>query len=326
MAIQDISKETLLLLYRNLLTARLVDNKLFEMFSAGNSGMIFLHRGTGEEAIPIGVCANLRKDDFFLVTITRGRPFLFAKGMSFVDVFASECMRDVAKIGGRSTFFDLEFGILGRSGSLGEDFAIYVGAALAAKLKKTNQVAVCTLGDGAASRGPAHESMILAAAWHLPIVFLIQNNQYGNTTSVRKNRLIENLSDVAKAYGFPGVTVDGNDIIEVYEVSKKYIDRARSGGGPSLIEAKTYRLGGHQVGDPQRYRPKGEVEEWWQKDPLPRYTKRLMDMGLITPEYTGKLEKEIKAELDEAAKTALAAPFMTYEDYVAGPGIVIDGL
>jgi len=324
--IKDIPKETLLQLYRNLLTARLIDAKLYEIYSAGDSGMIFLHRGTGEEAIPVAVCANLRKEDYFLVTITRGRPYLFAKGLSLVDVIASECCRDVTKIGGHNTYFDLEFGILGRSGSLGEDFAIYVGAALAAKVKKTGQVAVCTIGDGAASRGPAHESMILAAAWHLPIVFLIQNNQYGNATSIRKSRLIENLSDTAKAYGFPGITVDGNDIIEVYEVFKEYIERARSGGGPGLIEAKTYRLGGHMLGDTQRYRPKGEVEEWWKKDPLPRYTKKLMDLCILTQEYVDELEASIKTEINEAAETALAVPFPSYDDYIKGPGIVIDGL
>ena len=159
-------------------------------------------------------------------------------------------------------------------------------------------------------------TMSLLHQGHLPIVFLIQNNQYGNATPIGNSRLIENLSDSAKAYGFPGVTVDGNDIIEVYEVSKEFINRARSDGGPSLIEAKTYRLEGHSVADNQRYRPKGEVEEWWKRDPLPRYQKQLLEMGVITDEDVKKIDAEAKAEATQAGKDALEVPFITYEDQV----------
>ena len=325
--IENIPKEKLLELFQNLLTARRMDEKLYEVYSAGGSGMPWMHRGIGEEAVVVGVCANLRQDDYFLVTITRGRPFLFTKGFSFVDCIAGESFRDLKKIGGHNTYFAPELGNLGRSGTLGEDTAIYTGAALSAQIRGTDQVSVCTVGDGAASRGPVHESMVVAAAWDLPIIFLLQNNQYGEGTSARREVYkIQDLADRAKAYGFPGVSVDGNDILEVYEVSKEYIDRARKGGGPSLIVAETYRLSGHFEGDTQTYRPKGEIDDWWKRDPIPRYTKRLMDMGILTQEYIDELDNKIKTELDEAAKVAASLPGWNYDDYISGPGTVIDVL
>jgi pyruvate dehydrogenase E1 component alpha subunit len=201
---------------------------------------------------------------------------------------------------------------------LGEDVCIYVGAALSAQLRKTDQVAVCAFGDGAASKGPVHEGMVMAAAWNLPIVFLIQNNQYGEGTAASKIYRMKDIADRAKAYGFPGETVDGNDVISMYQVARKYIDRARSGGGPGLIVAETYRLRGHFEGDPQFYRPKGEAEEWWKKNPLARYQKKLMEMGILTEADVSKLEKEIRAEVDKAGKEALALPFVSYEDYIKG--------
>ena len=326
MAIEDIPQEKLLELHRNLLAGRRMEEKLYDIFMAGNSGMPWLHRGIGEEAVIIGVCANLRKDDYYLVSITRGRPCLFAKGYSFVDCIAGESFRDVKKIGGHNTYFAPEFGNLGRSGTLGEDTAIYTGAALSSQIRGTDQVTVCTVGDGAASRGPVHESMVVAAAWNLPIVYLLQNNQYGEGTSTREVYKIDDLADRAKAYGFPGISVDGNDVIEVYEVSKEYIDRARSGGGPGLIVAETYRLSGHSEGDTQAYRPEGEIEAWWKKDPLPRYTNRLMEMGILTQDYVDELGDELEAEINEAAEVATSLPDWNYDDYLSGPGAVIDVL
>jgi pyruvate dehydrogenase E1 component alpha subunit len=324
----EIPKEKLLEMYRNLLTARRLDEKLYELYRAGMGGISGFHRGTGEEAIPLAICASLRKDDYLLLR-TRCIPFLFAKGLSLRDVIACEFERDVPKAGGHSTYayIDPDFGILGRSHTLGEDIPIYTGAALSAKIRKTDQVSVITIGDGGASRGPVHEAMVVTAAWNLPIVFVIQNNQYAFGTSSRRDVYkIKDISDRAKGYGFPGQTVDGNDVIAVYEAVKEYVDRARSGGGPGLIAAETYRLRAHNEGDPQLYRPKGEAEEWWKKDPLPRYQKRLMDMGLLTGKDVSSLEAEIRAGLEEATEAALAIPRVSYDDYIKGPGVVIDVL
>jgi len=158
--------------------------------------------------------------------------------------------------------------------------------------------------------------MAVAAAWKLPIVFMIQNNQYGMGTAKSKSTPVADLSLRAAGYGFPGASVDGNDITAVYEVVTEYVDRARNGGGPGLIVAETYRLYGHQVGDTQIYRPKGESEEWWKKDPLPRYQKKLMDMGILTGEMVDKIDADARAEIEEASKLAMAAPFISYEDHI----------
>jgi len=307
-----IAKEKLLEMYRNMIIARRVEDKLNEFLTLpGRAGMPWLHRRVGEEAVPIAVCANLRKDDYYHPNFGQVS-CNFAKGLSLVDLFASECSR--ARHTG-SIAFDLNYGLLAWTGSLGEDVGFYTGAAITAMLRKTGQISFFICGDGAASRGPIHENMVFATSWNLPIVFAIQNNQYGMGTSAKKIYKIKDLSERAKAYGFPGETVDGNDVIACYEVVKKHVDRTRNGGGPSLIVFETYRLRGHYEGDPQIYRPKGEVEEWWKKDPIPRYQKKLMEMGILTEDDVSRIDKEVMAEVEEAAKAGLEVPFRTIEDY-----------
>lgn len=312
-----IPKEKLLEMYRNLVRARFLTEKLYEVFTTEGSMMQGLHRGLGEEAIPVAVIANLSKGDYYKPSGVRMHPYLFCReGFTMRDAIASECGRDLPKVGGHSTYVSPELGVIGKSGVLGEDGPMYLGAALSSMIRKSGQVTVYTCGDGTANRAPVHECMVVAAAWGLPIVFMIENNQYGMGTSVKKSYKIKDLSDRAKAYGFPGQSVDGNDVIAIYEVVKEYVERARSGGGPGLIVAETYRLDAHNIGDRQLYRPKGEAEEWWKKDPLPRYQKRLMEMGILSEEDIKKTDAEAKAEADKAGKDALEVPFISYEDYV----------
>ncbi|MDD4875799.1 MAG: thiamine pyrophosphate-dependent dehydrogenase E1 component subunit alpha [Dehalococcoidales bacterium] len=312
-----VPNEKLLEMYRNVLTARRVGEKLYELFSSGKSGIPWLHRGIGEEAIPIAVLANLRKDDYVKLTF-RMDYCLFAKGIEIRDCIASEAYKDSSQFGGpRSRFFWPEKGMLGHTGAGGEDPPIYLGAAVSIKYKKTDQVVVCVMGDGFGNRGPMHESMVMAASWKLPIVFMIHNNQYGMNISARRDGwMVNDLADRGKGYGLPGESVDGNDVIATYEVVKKYVDLARNGGGPSFIVGETYRLGGHTVGDTQPYRPKGEAEEWWKLDPLPRYQKTLMDMGILTKEMDDRFEAEIKAEVDKAGEDAIALPFASLENHL----------
>ena len=313
----EIPKEKLLEMYRNLVRARALSEELYEVLTVEGSNMQGLHRGDGEEAIPVAVIANLKKGDYYKPSGVRMHPYLFCKdGFTMKDAIASECGRDLSKVGGHSTYITPEFGVIGKSGVLGEDGPMYLGPALAAMVKKTDQVSVYTCGDGTGNRAPVHEAMVMAAAWNMPMIFMIENNQYGMGTSVKKSYRITDLSDRAKGYGFPGQSVDGNDVIALYEVVKEYVDRARSGGGPGLIVAETYRVEGHMVGDTQLYRPKGESEEWWKRDPLPRYQKQLMEMGLITDEDIKKTDAEAKAEADQAGKDALEVPFISYEDYI----------
>ncbi|MDD4875767.1 MAG: thiamine pyrophosphate-dependent dehydrogenase E1 component subunit alpha [Dehalococcoidales bacterium] len=313
----EIPKEKLLEMYRNLVRARILSEKLYEVFTTEGSMMQGLHRGLGEEAIPVAVCANLKKGDYYKPSGVRMHPYLFLReGFTMRDSIASECGRDLEKVGGHQTYVSPELGIIGKSGVLGEDAPMYVGAALSAMVRKSDQITIYTCGDGTANRAPLHESMVVAAAWKLPIIFMIENNQYGMGTSVKKSYAIEDLSDRAKAYGFPGQSVDGNDVMALYEVIKEYTERTRSGGGPGLIVAETYRVEGHMVSDTQLYRPKGESAEWWKKEPLARYQKSLMDMGIITDKDVTEAEKEARAEADKAGEDALAIPFLEYEDYI----------
>jgi len=313
----EIPKEKLLEMYRNLVRARFFGEKLYEVATTKGSMMQGLHRGVGEEAIPVAVCANLEKGDYYKPSGVRMHPYLFCReGFTMMDAIASECGRDLSKVGGHQPYISPELGLIGKSGVLGEDGPMYLGAALSSMIRKSGQVTIYTCGDGAANRAPVHECMVVAAAWKLPIIFMIENNQYGEGTSVKESYAIDDLSDRAKAYGFPGQSVDGNDVVALYEVIKEYVDRARSGGGPGLIVAETYRLHGHHIGDTQTYRPKGEAEEWWMKDPLPRYQKMLMEMGLLPDEYIQNTDAEAGAEAAKAAEDALAVPFISYEDHI----------
>ncbi|MFH1382210.1 MAG: thiamine pyrophosphate-dependent dehydrogenase E1 component subunit alpha [Chloroflexota bacterium] len=318
-ATTNIPKKTLLELYRNLLTARRLADKMHDLAAIEKEGMFSVHPGRGEEAISLAIMANLRKDDYLLIR-TRVMLTLFAKGLSFRDIIACEMYRDVPKAGGHGTYYYIhpEYGNLGRSHTLGEDIPIYLGAALSAQMRHTDQVSIIMVGDGAASRGPVHEAMVVASAWGLPAVFVLQNNQYAMGTSSRREtyKNLKDFSDRGRGYGIPSYAVDGNDILAMYDLVKKCIAKARRGGGPSFIAAETYRLGPHMEGDPQVYRPKGEIEKWWKKDPLPRYQKQLMKMGILTTKDVNKLEAEIKAELDAAAKAAMKIPRIKYEDYV----------
>jgi acetoin:2,6-dichlorophenolindophenol oxidoreductase subunit alpha len=313
--IKDIPKEILLKMYKDMLTFRRLDEAYLEWSETGVLGKDEPHRGAGEEAVVVGISANLRKDDYFKLT-TRMRPCLTAKGLSMRDVIGTKAFKDLRGVGGCCTYYDRENGLVPYSGTLGEDVMVATGAALAAQLTKTDQVAVAIYGDGTGSRGSIHESMTFAAAWKLPIIFVVENNQYAMGTAVGKNYAIKDLSDRAKGYGFPGRSVDGNDVAAVYELAKEYIDRARKGEGPAMIAAETYRVYGHYEGDKQKYRPAGEAEEWIKLDPIPRYTKQLMEAGVLTQGDIAKFESEIKAEIDDAIKAVLALPEWKVEDYL----------
>ncbi|MBT6119033.1 MAG: thiamine pyrophosphate-dependent dehydrogenase E1 component subunit alpha [Rhodospirillaceae bacterium] len=307
-----IPKEKLLEMYRNLLTARRLDERLYAIYSEGKlpgRSRAGFTRSVGEEAIPIAVCANLRKDDYFKPNYRTLRCLFAKEGFTLTDV-----------ISGRFNSTP-ERGFLNWSLNLGEDIPIYTGAALSATLRKTDQVSVCAYGDGAASRGPIHEAMVVAAAWNLPVIFILQNNQYMGGTVYTKTYVVKDLSDRAKGYGFPGQTVDGNDVIATYELVKEYVDRARSGGGPGLIVANTYRLSPYfdrSPGQPslENYRTEAEIEEHWKDEPLARYQKKLLEMGILTETDVGKFEEEIKKEIEEAAEAALALPKISYETYI----------
>jgi pyruvate dehydrogenase E1 component alpha subunit len=263
--------------------------------------------------IPIAFLNNLTSSDCFAPNFRTGFCMFAKPGVRLVDIVA----RSMGKIMPGEKPYNPEFGMLGGSATLGEASVRYVGAAVAATIKKTTDIAVFIQGDGASNRAPTHEAMAVASAWHLPIIFVIQNNRYGMGTSVAKSYGIEDLSVRGLGYGFFSERVDGNDMIAMYLCARKHVDRCRAGGGPSLIAADTWRLRPHYEGDPQVYRPKGEVEEWWKKEPLALYQKQLIDLGLLTDASIEQIETEVKAEIKAVFETVDKMPVRNeYDNFV----------
>ena len=197
---------------------------------------------------------------------------------------------------------------------MGGGIPVAGGAALSAQMRGTDQVVICFLGDGASNRGTFHEGVNLAACWNLPVVYVVENNLYAEKTRISDTSRVPNLADRASSYGIPDVTVDGNDVMAVYEAVGEAVARARKGEGPTLVECKTYRWHGHYEGDPQTYKPKEEIEEWKKKDPIPAFRKRLVEMGVLTEQEAEKIDWEVNDEIERAVKFAEESPFPTPEE------------
>jgi len=303
------SKDFLLNLYKTMVKIRNFELMAEKLFLEGEL-LGFIHLYIGEEAIATGVMANLRKDDFITST-HRGHGHMIAKGADVNRMMAELYGRTTGYCkgkGGSMHIADFSIGVLGANGVVGGGLPIAVGAGLGIKMKKADQVVVAFFGDGASNTGAFHESLNFASIYRLPLIFIVENNHYASTASIKETTAIENISDRAVSYGIPGVTIDGNDIIVVYEIAKEMIKRAREGGGPSLIEAKTYRIKGHFVGDPELYRDKKEVEEFWLKEPIKKFEKKLFELKMLNEVEKKKIWENNQKEIKEAAKFAKESP------------------
>jgi pyruvate dehydrogenase E1 component alpha subunit len=209
---------------------------------------------------------------------------------------------------------DVDLGILGANGIVGGGFPIAVGAGFTAKYKGTDHVVACFFGDGASNQGTFHEALNMASIWKLPVVFINENNFYGISLSQRRSMNVPDVAARAAAYNIPGVVVDGNDVLAVYEAVQEAVKRARAGEGPTLIECKTYRHRGHFEGDPTVYRPEEEVQEWKKKDPIPRFEEKLAQMGIMTEEQMKQVRGEITEMIEEAVKFAEESPWPSPEE------------
>lgn len=209
---------------------------------------------------------------------------------------------------------DFSIGMLGATAVVGAGIPIAVGAGLSAKLRKTDQVTACFFGDGASNQGTFHEGINMASVWKLPVVFVCENNLYAMGTRQSIVMAIENIADRAVAYGIPGVVVDGNDVLAVYEAAEKAVERARKGDGPTLVECKTYRQKGHSRVDPARYRRKEEVAEWLAKDPVKRLREKLLDENVLSEREIRQVENDVSAEVEEAVKFAVESPLPAPEE------------
>lgn len=209
---------------------------------------------------------------------------------------------------------DFSIGMLGATAVVGAGLPIAAGAGLSIKLRKTDQVVACFFGDGASNQGTFHESINMASIWDLPVLFICENNLYAMGTHQSRVMAIENIADRAVAYGIPGVVVDGNDVLAVYEAAHEAVDRARKGAGPTLIECKTYRHKGHSRFDPATYRPKEEVEEWMKRDPIMQFRAKLIEMKTLTEGEINKIEQDVTAMVEDAVKFATESPYPAPEE------------
>lgn len=310
-----IDKEKMILMFRTMVRIRRFEERVAREFADGNiPGSVHLY--IGEEAVATGAIAHLKKEDYIMST-HRGHGHIIAKGgetdKMMAEMFAKKTGYCLGK-GGSMHIADLDIGILGAAGIVGSGIPIATGAALSAQMRGTDQVTICFFGDGASNTGRFHEGINMASVWHLPIVFICENNLWAVSIPTSTSLNIPNVADRAVGYGIPGVVVDGMDVVAVYEAAGEAVNRARKGQGPTLIEAKTYRFRGHFEGDSGTYRPKEEIDRWMQKDPISNYKAKLLEMKVLTEKQAEDIDKEALAEMEGAMKFANDSPFPELEE------------
>ena len=301
--------DQLLEMYAAMLRVRLFEERARELYAGGRIPG-FIHLSVGQEAVAVGVCAALRRDDYLLST-HRGHGHLIAKGGSLRALMAelygkaTGCCKGK---GGSMHIADASVGYLGANGVLAAGCVLAPGVGLSIQMRKTDQVVVAIFGDGAANRGPFHEGVNLAALWRAPAVFVCENNRWASTTAQAVSTAGGSIAQRAAGYGIPGVTVDGNEVLAVFEAVGEAVARARRGEGPSLVEAQTIRWLGHYEGDPQLYRGKDEVAEGRGRDPVGRLRQVLEERNLLDAAHAARIEAAVKGEIDDAVAFAEASP------------------
>jgi len=311
-----LGKTELLHAYRTMRTIRVFEERIHVEIATGEIPG-FVHLYAGEEAIAAGVCLHLKDDDYISST-HRGHGHAIAKGCDVKGMMAELYGRQTGLCrgkGGSMHIADLDKGMIGANGIVGGGPPLVCGAGLSAKVRKTRQVAVAFLGDGASNQGTFLESLNLAAIWKLPCIFVVENNGYGEATPSAYHQAVEDVASRADGFGMPGVVVDGHDFFAVHESAGEAIARARGGGGPSLIECKVARYYGHFEGDSQTYRAPNEVENVRAtRDCLDRFTKHVTDAGLIRPDELAAVDSAVGALIDEAVAHAKAGPWPGEKD------------
>ncbi|MDR3296156.1 MAG: thiamine pyrophosphate-dependent dehydrogenase E1 component subunit alpha [Clostridiales Family XIII bacterium] len=307
-------KKQLLGFYEVMYRTRRFEEEVFEFYKKGlMPGLAHLY--LGEEAVAAGVCAALAEDDY-IGSSHRGHGHLVARGAR-VDRMMAEILGKKDGYskgkGGSMHIMALDKGILGANGIVGGEIPIATGAAYSAKYRGTKQVAVSFFGDAASNEGTFHESVNMAAAWNLPVIYVIENNLYGISVDIRDVTNTENLADRAIGYGIPGIVVDGMDVLAVYEAAQTAVRRARSGNGPTLLECKTYRWQGHHVGDPGEYRSRkneNEKTEWMDRCPVKNFRRRLLsESGKLTEGEVAAAEAAVETETQNAVRFAVDSSY-----------------
>jgi TPP-dependent pyruvate/acetoin dehydrogenase alpha subunit len=312
-------------LYRTMVTIRAFEQRAGRLFAAGELPG-FLHLSIGQEAVAAGVCSALRRSDV-VTTTHRGHGHCLAKGADPFRMFAEMYGRREGYGKGRSGSMhvaDPETGVLGANAIVCAGLPIALGAAVTSQTTGADDVAVAFIGDGAVAAGPFHESLNIAALWSLPLVIVCENNGYAEMTPTSTHLAVQRVSDLAAAYGIPGVLVDGNDALAVREATVAALARARASQGPTLLECATHRVNGHFEGDPQRYKDPLERERWSKRDPIDRFRAILLESDDVTPGALERLDAEIEEQIRLAADAAKDLPLagldVIVEDVWSGGG------
>jgi pyruvate dehydrogenase E1 component alpha subunit len=310
-----LDKSLLLKMYEQMVTIRRFEERAGKEFAAGRVPG-FVHLYAGEEAVAVGVCMHLTDDDY-LTSHHRGHGHCIAKGVDVREMVAELLGREAGACrgkGGSMHIADVHKGMLGANGIVGGGFPLATGAGLTARYNGRGQVAVCFFGDGASNQGTFHESLNLAGIWKLPVVFVAENNGYAESTPVSYHMSCHDIAERAVGYNMPGVTVDGLNVLAVYEAAGEAIARARRGEGPSLIECKTYRYYGHFEGDALTYRTKEELEAFMARDPIKAVRQALQERGVAAAEELNAIDQQVQERIDEAWRFAEAAPLPAPEE------------
>jgi TPP-dependent pyruvate/acetoin dehydrogenase alpha subunit len=309
--------ETTKKMYKDAFTIRRFEEKAGEQYRLGNIRG-YVHTYIGEEAIAVGTISACRPDDYITST-HRGHGHAIAKGHDLRFMYAELFGKATGYCkgrGGSMHITSMAQGNLGANGIVGGGIPIAVGAGMAIKQKKGDQVVLCYFGDGGSNIGVFHESLNLAAIFHLPVLFILENNHYAVSTPIESSTLVEKLSIRAEGYGMPGISLDGNDAVKIYESMEEPIRRARNGEGPTLIECNTYRHSGHHVNDMGLYMPKDKIAFWKSRDPLIILKEHLNEAGVKSNEIEN-INQKIETELDEAIKFGLESPDPSVEEFLA---------
>ncbi len=298
-------------LLRQMQTIRAFESRVETLFKAGELPG-FVHSCAGQEAIAVGVCSQLTRADYITST-HRGHGHAIAKGIALDAIFAELYGKEAGACRGRGGSMhvaDFSIGMLGANGIVGGGFGIATGAALAIKLQQRSEVAVCFFGDGAANKGTFHESLNFAGVHDLPVVFVCENNRYAQFTAASRTTAVTDIAVRAGSYGIVGESIDGNDLFAVVDSAGRAVERARTGGGATLINMATYRHSGHFVGDAEQYRAREEVDENRSSgDPIIRFVRRMIDDGVLTQADIDAVNALVDARIDAANDFAIAAPF-----------------
>ena len=305
----DISRDMQLEMFRRMVRIREFELTAIDLFKRGQvKGAV--HPYIGQEASGVGVCMALKKDDLIAGT-HRSHGHNLAKGADSGKMFAEILGKDTGYCRGRGGSMHIaafETGSLGALAVVGSGIPIAVGAALGFKMQKQPRVSVPFTGDAGTNTGNWHESLNMASIWDLPIVFVLENNQYGVSTNIKYSTNIDDLSIRAQSYGIPGVRVDGFDVLAVYREAVKAVERARNGRGPTLLVTESYRFEGHYAGEPEVYRDRAEVQEYRKKDPIPRFRKELISEKIAKKDELDAIDREIEQEMAEAVRFAKESP------------------